>query len=268
MSKRIKRKIVVIDEEKCNGCGACIISCPEQAIQIVDTKKGPKAQLVKEFYCDGLGACIGSCPENAITIEERVAEPYNEEETIAHIKKVAPEMLETHLKHIREHSNDLSEHHLHKMPKSMTICPSAQAMSWEKDELTTDRRQQTTIPSELKQWPIQLHLVLPSAPYFKNADIIVVADCVPFAYSNFHQDFLKDKSIAIGCPKLDDTDVYLKKIKEIIEIAHPRSIKIIYMEVPCCFGLVHIVKEALKQTRKDITISEVKIGIKGNILTN
>lgn len=267
MAKKIKRKIIVIDEEKCNGCGACIPSCPEQAIQIVETKDGPKARLVKEFYCDGLGACLGSCPENALTIEEKEVEPYDEEATIARIREVSPEMLGTHIKHIKEHSQELPKHHSHKMPKGVVGCPSAQVMSWEGKKIS---HKLSTInyklESELRQWPIQLHLVNPSAPYFKNADIIIVADCIPFAYANFHQDFLKDKAIAIGCPKLDDVDAYIEKIKDIIEIAEPKSIKIVIMEVPCCFGLVHIVKESLKQTKNDIPIEEVTIGIKGDII--
>lgn len=261
--KKIKRKIIVIDEEKCNGCGNCIISCPEQAIQIVDTPKGPKARLVKEFYCDGLGACLGSCPENALRIEEREVEPYDEESTIARIKEADPEMLETHIKHMRGHAQELPEHHSHKMPKSMPACPSAQMMSWKKEKKSEDKKQKLKISSELRQWPIQLHLVNPSASYFKNADLVIVADCVPFAYANFHQDFLKDNAIAIGCPKLDDVDAYVEKIREIIEVAEPKSIKIVHMEVPCCFGLVHIVKQAIERAKKKIPIENVIITIKG-----
>jgi ferredoxin len=261
--KKIKRKIIVIDEDKCNGCGNCIPSCPEQAIQIVDTPNGPKARLVKEFYCDGLGACLGSCPADALRIEEREAEPYNEEATIARIKEVAPEMLEIHLKHIKEHSQELPEHHSHKMPEGVTACPSAQVMSWE--TRSTFNAQLSTIQSELRQWPIQLHLVNPYAPYFNNADIIFVADCVPFAYANFHQDFLKDKTIAIGCPKLDDVEAYIEKITEILKTADVKSVKVVNMEVPCCFGLQHIVQEAIKKSRKKIPYSEVVIGIRGEI---
>ena len=262
---KVKRKIIKIDEELCNGCGACIPSCPEQAIQIVDTPKGPKARLVKEFYCDGLGACLGSCPTGALTIEEKEADAYDEEATIARIKEVAPEMLDTHLKHLKEHAKELPEHHNHKMHKGMSACPSAQMLHWEKEKPTTNHEQRTTISSELSQWPIQLHLVPPFAPYFQNADILIVADCVPFAYANFHRDFLKDKTIAIGCPKLDDVDAYIEKITQIIKTANPKSIKVVHMEVPCCFGLVHIVKQALNQAKKDIPFEEVTIGIKGEI---
>ena len=260
---KVKRKIIKIDEEKCNGCGACIPSCPEQALQIVKTPQGPKARLVKEFYCDGLGACLGSCPTGALNIEEREADTYDEEATIARIKEVAPEMLDIHLKHLAEHSQELPEHHSHRMKKGVSACPSAQMLHWEKEKRITKHELRTTIPSELRQWPIQLHLVPPIAPYFQNSDIVIVADCVPFAYANFHKDFLKGKAIAIGCPKLDDVDVYIEKITQIIKISNPKSIQVVHMEVPCCFGLVHIVKQALNQAKKDIPFEEVTIGIKG-----
>ena len=270
--KKVKRKIIKIDEDLCNGCGLCIPACPEQALQIVDTPKGPKVRLVREFYCDGLGACLGSCPTGALTVEEREAEVYDEEATVARIKEVAPEMLEIHLQHLKEHAQELPKHHSHKMSKSMSSCPSAQVISWKKEQQTTNYEQRTMnyeqrdiIQSELQQWPIQLHLVTPFAPYFKNADILIVADCVPFAYANFHQDFLKGKSIAIGCPKLDDVDAYVEKIKDIIETANPKSIKVLHMEVPCCFGLVHIVEEALRRTKKKIPFSSVVIGIQGDV---
>jgi len=262
---KVKRKIIKIDEELCNGCGECIPSCPEQAIQIVDTPKGPKARLVKEIYCDGLGACLGSCPAGALTIEEREADVYDEEATIARIKEVSPEMLETHLKHLKEHAEESPEHHTHRMPKGMTSCPSAQMLHWEREKRTTKDEQRTTIPSELRQWPIQLHLVPPFAPYFQNQDLLIVADCAPFAYANFHQDFLKGKAIAIGCPKLDDIEAYSEKITQIIKTANPKTIKVVHMGVPCCFGLVHIVQEAINQTKKNIPFEEITIGIKGKI---
>lgn len=262
----MKRKIIKIDEEKCDGCGLCIPSCPEGALQIVDTPKGPKARLVKENFCDGLGACLKDCPQDALKVVEEEVHPYEEEEVIAHIKETAPEKLDQHLKHLKEHAQELPEHHSHKMPKGVTACPSAQIMSWKKGTMnhkpsTIDHKLQ----NELRQWPIQLHLVPPTAPYFKNADLVIVADCVPFAYTNFHQDFLKGKVIAIGCPKLDDANAYIEKITQIIKTANPKSIKVIHMEVPCCFGLVHIVQQAINKAKKKIPFEEITIGIKGEI---
>lgn len=263
--KKIKRNIIKIDEVKCTGCGLCITGCPEQALQIVETKKGPKAQLVKEFYCDGLGACLGSCPEGAITIVEQEVEPYNEEATIARIKEQAPEMLETHIKHLKEHGQDLPKAHSHPMPKGVFSCPSVKEMKWEKNELLEQVRNDKRMSSELRQWPVQIHLINPSAPYFKNADLAIIADCVPFAYANFHNDFLKNKAIMIGCPKLDDAMAYIEKIADIIAVANPKSIKIIHMEVPCCFGLTHIVKQAMDIAKKEIPVKDITITIKGNV---
>ena len=260
--KKIKRKIIHINEDLCDGCGSCVPGCPEQALQIVETPKGPKARLVKELYCDGLGACIGSCPTGALTITEEEVEPYNEEATIARIKERAPEMLETHLKHMQEHADELPEYHSHQMPRGASGCPGARMMQWKEKTGTAEKA--VKIDSELRQWPVQIHLVPPFAPYLKNAEIAIIADCVPFAYPNMHQDFLKGKAVLVGCPKLDDADYYIDKIAQIIEHAQPKSIQIVHMEVPCCFGLMHIIKEARKQAGSNVPVEEVTISIKGD----
>ncbi|NVM04908.1 MAG: 4Fe-4S dicluster domain-containing protein [Candidatus Helarchaeota archaeon] len=258
----VKRKIIKIDDNLCIGCGDCIPSCPEQALQIVDTPEGKKARIVKDLYCDGLGACLGACPTGALTIEEKETEPYDDDATIERIKKVAPEMLETHIKHMEEHATEMTEQHTHhEIHPGIHTCPSAKVLDWTKDKTTTEPT--TRIDSELRQWPVQLHLVPPSAPYFQNADLAIVADCVPFAYANFHQDFLKDHAIAIGCPKLDNANAYIDKIAQIIKIANLKSIKIVHMEVPCCFGLVQIVHQAMKKAGKSIPFEEVTISIRG-----
>lgn len=227
---KVKRKIIEIDEALCDGCGGCIPSCPEQAIQVVDTPEGKKARLVKELYCDGLGACLGACPAGALTVEERESAPYDEEATVERIKEVAPEMLETHLRHIQGHAQG-------------SAGGGAQ--------------------TELRQWPVQLHLVPPFAPYLRNADLAVVADCVPFAYANFHQDFLRGKAIVVGCPKLDDVDAYIDKLAQIIQTADLKRIQVVYMEVPCCYGLVYIARKAMAAAGRDVPFETAVIGVKG-----
>ena len=218
-----KRKVIRIDEEKCDGCGLCLPSCPEGALQIVEGK----AKLVKESFCDGLGACLGECPQGALSIEEVEATDYDEEGVIAHIKEKSPELLEKHLAHLKKHAHELPKHHSH---PQITSCPSAAMLHWEKKEEAAG--QGAKISSELRQWPIQLHLVPPKAPYFQNADLMLVADCVPFAYGNFHPDFLKGKAIAIGCPKLDDVDAYISKATQILESSDIRSLKVV--SLLCC----------------------------------
>ena len=252
---KAKRKIIKIDEEKCDGCGLCIPSCPEGALQIV----GGKAKLVKESFCDGLGACLGECPQGALVIEEKEVEKYDEEGVIAHIREKSPELLEQHLKHLQGHAHELPEHHSH---AGISSCPSARVLHWERQE---GHKAEARISSELCQWPVQLHLVPPNAPYFQNADLVLVADCVPFAYANFHSDFLKGKAIAIGCPKLDDSGAYMSKIAQILESSDVKSVKVVYMEVPCCYGLVHIARETLSKSGKDIPFETTEIGIKGEI---
>ncbi len=268
---KVTRKIINIDEELCNGCGQCIPACPEQAIQLVDTPDGPKARLVKDLYCDGLGACLGTCPTGALTIEEREAELYDDEATIARIKEVAPELLETHIKHIQEHATEMSAQPAQSTPSPSFACPSARMLQWDKQEEEQKKSVEQIIPlrSELRQWPVQLHLVPPNAPYFKSADLVVVADCVPFAYANFHQEFLKGegKVIAVGCPKLDDVQAYLEKLTQIVTAAHPRSITVVNMEVPCCFGLVRLVQKAIEQSGQDVPVKTVTISVKGDKLT-
>ncbi|MBN1456081.1 MAG: 4Fe-4S dicluster domain-containing protein [Methanomicrobia archaeon] len=263
--KKVKRKIINIDEDLCDGCGICIPSCPEQAIQVVETPNGKKARLVKEFYCDGLGACLGSCPTGALTVEEREAEPYDEAAAIARIKRTAPEPLAEHAEHLKTQTEKLPEQHAHKQPEGILGCPSAQMFRWAGKEENVAKKS-VKFHSALRHWPIQLHLVHPSAPYYQDADLVIAADCVPFAYANFHEDFLTGKALAIGCPKLDDIDAYKGKIKQIIETAHPRSITIVRMEVPCCSGFVNIVREALRGSRKNIPLEEIVISITGEKL--
>lgn len=254
--KKVRRKIIKIDEELCDGCGNCIPGCPEQALQIVETEHGKKARLVKELYCDGLGACLGTCPTGALSIIEEEVEPYDDAATIKRIKETAPDMLETHLKHMQEHAHGAHGHHDH-------ACPSARVMQWKKDGPAQGRTGR--VDSQLQQWPVQIYLVPAAAPYFKNADIVIIADCVPFSYANLHQDFIKGKAVMVGCPKFDDADAYVGKITEIIRTSRPKSMTVVTMEVPCCSGLVHIVQQAIQQSGIDVPFEKVTVTIKGDI---
>ena len=238
----VLRSVVRIDEEKCTGCGLCILACAEGALRIVDGK----AKLISDNYCDGLGACIGECPEGAIIIEKREAEEFDEE---------AVE------KHLKEEQSVPAVHHVHPIHVS---CPSAQVMHFERN-LT--EKETVNIPekreSMLSQWPVQLTLLPPNAPFFENADLLIAADCVPFAYANFHNDFLRGRTLVIGCPKLDDAEFYKEKLTEIFKRSNIRSVTVVNMEVPCCFGLYRLVKEALNSSGKVIPLKQETISIKG-----
>jgi len=233
----ILRNIVKIDEKKCNGCGICIPACAEGALQITDGK----ARLVKDVYCDGLGACLGKCPQDAITVIQRDAEEFDE--------KAAEE-------HVKRNRSDLKA----SVPPAPMLCPSAKAMQFEKEPTTklAERRE-----SRISNWPYQLKLMPPNAPFLKNADLLIAADCVPFAYADFHEDLLKNRILAIGCPKLDDVTLYRNKLAEIFRTANIRSVTIANMEVPCCFGLHRLVKEAMEISGKTVPLRQETISIKG-----
>ncbi len=274
-----KRKIIKIDQDKCNGCGLCIPNCPEGAIQIIDGK----AHLISDLFCDGLGACIGHCPQGAITIEEREAEEYDEREVMENIVKQGKNVIKAHLGHLKEHNqhgcleqaidflkeknievpfDEVKGHSEH--AHGFSSCPSAKIMDFRKKEETPKKEKVVSKgESELKTWPVQIMLVPPNAPYLNNADLLIAADCVPFAYADFHQDLLKDKILLVGCPKLDDTQIYQEKINQILEQDNIKSITYAHMEVPCCSGLIGIISEAISQSGKDIPFQEVIISIKG-----
>jgi Fe-S-cluster-containing hydrogenase component 2 len=237
----VLRNIVKIDEKKCNGCGLCIPACAEGALQIIDGK----ARLFKDIYCDGLGACLGKCPQDAITIIQREAEEFDEKaaEEHAKISRTAP----------ADHT-------------SFSGCPSAQTMQFKTEEKptvdTTEKRQ-----SRISNWPYQLKLLPPNAPFFKNADLLIAADCVPFAYADFHENMLKNRTLAIGCPKLDDATLYRNKLAQIFRTADIRSVTVVNMEVPCCFGLHRLVQEALELSGKKVPLRQETISIKGEKLS-
>lgn len=241
MTIKTLRKIVKIDEEKCNGCAACVPSCAEGALQIIDGK----AKLISEIYCDGLGACLGECPQGAIIIEEREAQEFNEEVVKLHLNAKQPAGEE--------------------VPCG---CPSAMVTQFARQEPSEAIPGAATHqPSMLTQWPIQLTLVPPRAPFLQGTDLVLAADCVPFAYAGFHQEFLKNHSLLIACPKLDDYQAHLKKLTAVLSQAQPKSLTVVHMEVPCCFGLVHMVQQAILASGKDIPLKEVTIAVEGEILT-
>lgn len=271
-----KRKIIKIIEKKCTGCGICADSCPEGAIQIIDGK----ARLVNEIFCDGLGACIKECPFGAIVVEERKAKAYDEIKTMDNIIKQGKNTVIAHLKHLKEHGalkyykqaldylkKKKIKINLNEIEKTKPECgcPGAQTLSF-KNEKETDFKGK--IYSMLNQWPIKGHLVSPYAPYFKDSELLIAADCCAFSYGDFHRDFIKGRSVFIACPKLDkDTDVYIDKFVALIDEAKVKSINIVTMEVPCCFGLVSMVEEALKKAKRKPEIKHTVISIKGDIIS-
>ena len=240
------RKIVRIDEEKCDGCGSCATACAEGAIAIVNGK----AKLLSEIYCDGLGACLGECPQGAISIEERDAVGFNERRTNEHLKKMKA----------------LSE----AQKKSETLpcgCPGSMTKTITKKEMPKPDKELPSSESSLMNWPVQLKLIPVNAPYLKDADLLIVADCVPFAFPDIHSRFMPGKVVIVGCPKLDDAAFYTQKMTDIFITASPRSITVLLMEVPCCSGLMKIVQKALEESKKEIPVEQIVMGIEGGILS-
>ncbi len=242
------RKVVMIDETRCDGCGECVTSCAEGAIAVIEGK----ARLVSEIYCDGLGACLGRCPQGAITIEERDAPAFDEAATQKHLRTLRRPQAATALR----------------VAETLHQCPGSMMRSLDRPAAAepTAHAPMGSVPSELRNWPIQLTLVPPMAPYLQGADLLLVADCVPFAYADFHRRFLKDRPVIIGCPKLDQMDPYAKKLTEIVRVAKPKSLTVLHMEVPCCSGFTHLAQYALQASASDVRLSDVTIGIRGEIL--
>ncbi|AJE04418.1 ATP-binding protein [Geobacter pickeringii] len=243
------RKIVQIDEDACNGCGLCVPACAEGAIRIVNGK----AVLSADNLCDGLGACLGDCPRDAIRIIEREADEFNEEAVEKHLK-------------------DIGRGPAHHAPAQAAPqhhhgggCPGSRAMVFDAPAQSGAETTAPPQPSRLRQWPVQLHLVPPTAPYFQDADLVIAADCVPFAYADFHRDFLDGRALVIGCPKLDDNRFYQEKLTEIFRVSTIRSITVVRMEVPCCGGIVMAARQALAASGKEIPFREVTIGIQGTV---
>ncbi|MFH1100555.1 MAG: 4Fe-4S binding protein [Methanobacteriota archaeon] len=274
------RKIIKIDENLCTGCGLCIPNCPEGALQVIDGK----ARLISDLFCDGLGACIGHCPEGAIIIEHREAEPYNERKVMNNIIKAGKNTILAHLNHLKDHGEHtylnealsvLKERNIivpfnnereKKIPPTTCKCPSSQMKDFSKEHRKETKEQGTRI-SHLRQWPVQLHLVPPNAPYFQNKNVLLVADCVAYSLGDFHKQYLQGNSLTIACPKLDThQEQYLEKLTAMIDEAKITTLTVMIMEVPCCRGLLALAMNASSNAKRKIPIQVLVIGIKGEIL--
>ena len=242
------RKIIEINQEKCNGCGLCIDACHEGALQLIDGK----AVLISDEYCDGLGDCLPECPTDAIQIIEREAAEYDDELVQARLKA-------------RKEAEGVKENHPYHGGCS---CPGTKAATIKQVLRKPQIAEVDEVerPSELRQWPIQLNLINPQASYLQNADLLIAADCTAYAYAAFHEKFMKERITLIGCPKLDDNEYYIKKIAEILKRNNPRSVKVVRMDVPCCSGIVRAVKEAMLQSKTVVPYSEVTINSQGQIV--
>ena len=277
---KTKRQMVKIDEEKCDGCGNCVTGCHEGALQVIDGK----ARLISDLLCDGLGACIGECPQGAITIETREAAPYDEVKVMEGMVKHGPNTIKAHLKHLRDHAqkaflkqafdylkkhkipNPLEEEMAKKKEHEPCGCPGGRTMDFREPCGCDDGGDAPAAQSRLRQWPVQLHLASPMAPYFQKADLVVAADCTAFAYGNFHNDFIKGKAIVIACPKLDDgQEIYVEKLQALIEDAKVNTLTVVTMEVPCCNGLLAMVKQAAAAAKRKVPVKHVVVGIQGGI---
>lgn len=225
-----RRKIIEIERDLCNGCGACTTACDEGALELDDEGK---AVLVRDMYCDGMGMCLNVCPTGALTITERESDEYDAPATREHVRRTRGE----------------------------------QAVAAVHPGLDEAAHAAPPAPSELSQWPIQLHLISPAAPYFKDADLLIAADCTAFARGSFHADLLKGRKLIVACPKLDDTGPYVEKLAALFQAAAPRSIVVARMTVPCCGGLEMIVRRALALSGTDIPLRTVTIDLQGDIVS-
>jgi ferredoxin len=279
----MKRTIINIDEEKCNGCGSCITGCHEGALQMIDGK----ARLVSELFCDGLGACIGDCPEGAITLEEREAEPYNEYAVMDRVSAAGENVILAHMKHLKDHNETgylgeaityLNEHgikvDLSKLKSSRPHhqhgggCPGSAERVFAQVKMPGS----TQVPYEasaLTHWPVQMHLINPGAAHFAGSDLLLAADCTAFSLGGFHSRFLQGKTLAIACPKLDSNlNIYVEKLTALIDEAKINSLTIMIMEVPCCGGLVRLVQQAMQNAHREIPVEVKVVSVTGEIYDN
>ena len=295
------REVVKIDEELCDGCGACIPSCHEGALQMIDGK----ARLISDLMCDGLGACLGHCPQGAITIEEREAGPYDETKVMEIMVEKGENTVLAHLQHLKEHHEMellregvqyLKDHaaqlefsvtevmnrvHHAKVeePQLACGCPGSEARSFDPQSFlggtvpaagtfSLAGGTVTEQPSELRQWPVQMHLINPVASYFRQTDLVLAADCVAYSLGNFHSRWLKGKTLAIACPKLDSgLESYVEKIRGLIDEAKINTLTVMMMQVPCCGGLLQMVRMAAGQAERKVPVKKIIVGVEGDILS-
>lgn len=294
----MKRDIIKINEDICDGCGECIPNCHEGALQIIDGK----ARLISDLMCDGLGACIGHCPLDTISIERREAEPYDEIKVIQEVIPKGYNTILAHLKHLKDHketlfveqgmeylknnnininisklktdlyandkqneTNDKINIDISSIMASGCGCQSSAPQEFNKEE---SKAESGSLQSQLTHWPVQLHLINPASNFFQNTDLLIAADCVAYTLGNFHQDYLKDKALIIACPKLDSgLDIYLEKIIALINNAKVNTITLLIMEVPCCAGMKSLVEEAISKATRKVPVKLSVVGIKGDILS-
>ena len=288
----MERAIIRIDENKCNGCGQCVPNCHEGALQIIDGK----VRLISDLMCDGLGACIGHCPDGAMTIDHRQADPYNEIRVMEIMVGKGFNTVVAHLRHLKEHSEHtflkqgmtyLIENESNLSFKVIDVknavhqyenageagcgskCPGSKTVIIDPSDFKmADNQTGGTSQSQLRQWPVQLHLINPGASHFTGSDLLVAADCSAFALGDFHQKWLKNKTLVIACPKLDQgREIYLQKFISLIDLAKVNTITVLIMEVPCCAGLLQLVDTAISHSGRMVPIKVVTVGIKGEILT-
>lgn len=271
------RTIIEIDEEKCTGCGLCLPNCPEGALQVIDGT----ARLVSDLFCDGLGACIGYCPESAIRVVERDAEPYDEGRVMANVAQQGANTIRAHLEHLRDHGErDLLHQALGwladrsvPVPEGFATeavgtpgrdgCPNCSGSTPSAEGAADGGPGTAARPSELDNWPVQLHLLSPMAPQFKGRDVLLAADCTAFAMRSFHERMLSGKALAIACPKLDHgADVYREKLTALVDHARIDTLTVAIMEVPCCRGLLALAQEAVARSKRTVPIKAVTIAIK------
>lgn len=259
---KVRRNIIKIDEELCNGCGLCAKGCHEGALQIIDGK----ARLVSELYCDGLGACIGDCPMKAITIEEKEVEAYDEVAVMKRLVPQGPKVIEAHLNHLKSHGElnlyqqgiqYLKDNNIPVPDTAPSACPNPVSIS-----MPNPMPFPNTNAYQIN-WPVQLHLINPQAGVFNNADLLLAADCTAYAYAGFHAKLLKGKKLAIACPKLDSNkESYVNKLVQMIDDAKINSLTVVIMEVPCCGGLIRLVEMAMEKANRKIPFEKIVVKIR------